>query len=76
MYSPGKDEMEQLPEEEKQESLFDDHQEETVVKDDRLFYKHVKTKTLSKPIDIDQHLKLLMEKQESQGINMDQMQKI
>ena len=68
--------MEQLPEEEKQESLFDDHLEEMVVRDDQLFYKHVKTKILSKPIDIDQHLRLLTEKQENQGINMDQMQKI
>ena len=76
MYSRENDEMEQLPEEEKQESLFDDHQEETVVRDDQLFYKHVKTKIPSKPIDIDQHLRLLTEKQENQGINMDQMQKI
>ena len=76
MYSRENDEMEQLPEEEKQESLFDDHLEEMVVRDDQLFYKHVKTKILSKPIDIDQHLRLLTEKQENQGINMDQMQKI
>ena len=76
MYSRENDEMEQLPEEEKQESLFDDHLEEMVVRDDRLFYKHVKMRTHFKPIDIDQHLKLLMEKQGNQGINMDQMQKI
>ena len=61
--------MEQLPEEEKQESLFDDHQEETVVRDDEFFYKHVKTKILSKPIDIDElwnELKYLLDRAEGQ----------
>ena len=76
MYSPERDEMEQLPEEEKQGSLFDDHQEEIEESDDQLFFKHSKTKIHSKSIDIDQHSKQLPARQGNLETNTAQMQKI
>ena len=75
MYSPERDEMEQLPEEERRVSLFDDHQEEMVVSDDRLFYKHSKMKIRFKPIDIEQPLKLLRARQVSLETSMVQTPK-
>ena len=75
MYSPENDEMEQLPEEEKQGSLFDDHQEEMAVNDDRLFYKHSKMKIRFKPVDIEQPLKLLQARRVSLETSMVQTPK-
>ena len=68
--------MERLHEEEKQESLFDDPQEEMEVKDDQSSCKRSKMKIRSKDSDIEQLSKLMSENQEDQEINTDQMQKI
>jgi hypothetical protein len=76
MYSQESEAMERLPEEEKRESLFDDHQEEMAVKDDPLSYRQPKTKTHSKPTDIDQPSKQVLEKEENPETNMAQMQMI
>jgi hypothetical protein len=45
------------------------------VSDDQSSYKHSKMKTLSKPIDIEQHSRQIQEKQENLEINMGQMQR-
>jgi hypothetical protein len=75
VYNPEKDEMEQLPEEERQESLFDDPQEEMAAMDDQLSCKHSKMRIHFRPIDIDQLSRLLREKQGSPEINMVQMRR-
>ena len=72
MSNPGSDETEQLPEEEKQESLFDDHQEEMEVNDDLLFYRQPKMKIHSRHTDTNPVSKPNPASQVDREINMEQ----
>ena len=64
------------PEEERQESLLDDHQEEMVENEGQLFFKPVRMKTPFKDIDIDPYSSQILVNQGNPEINMELMQKI
>jgi hypothetical protein len=72
MSNPGSEATEQLPEEERQESLFDDHQEEMEVSDDLSFYRQPKTKIHFRHTDTNLVSKPNPASQVDREINMEQ----